>query len=69
VILFGVEKSIEVYNSVRKRPRRSGRAESSQRWKIIAAVDPACHANRKLRIAAKHKRRKVMAMKIGWWMR
>jgi hypothetical protein len=30
VILFGVEKSIEVYNSVRKRPRRSGRAEEAE---------------------------------------
>ncbi|BAS72890.1 Os01g0584800, partial [Oryza sativa Japonica Group] len=43
-----------------------------QSEKLIAAVDPARHAKRKLRIAAKHrehKRRKIMTMKMGRWLR
>jgi methyl coenzyme M reductase gamma subunit len=51
--LIGMEKSVEVYNSVRKslKEKRESRKQSE---KIIAAVDPARHAKRKLRIAAKH---------------
>ncbi|KAF0916337.1 hypothetical protein E2562_005936 [Oryza meyeriana var. granulata] len=69
--LIGTEKFVEVYNSVRKglKQKRESRKQSE---KLIAAVDPARHAKRKLRIAAKHrehKRRKIMTMKIGRWLR
>ncbi|GJN18548.1 hypothetical protein PR202_gb05720 [Eleusine coracana subsp. coracana] len=68
--LIGVEKFVEVYNSVRKslKEKLESRKQSA---KVIAAVDPARHAKRKLRTAAKHrehKRRKIMAMKLGRWM-
>uniref|UniRef100_J3L1D9 Uncharacterized protein n=1 Tax=Oryza brachyantha TaxID=4533 RepID=J3L1D9_ORYBR len=69
--LIGTEKFVEVYNSVRKglKQKRDSRKQSE---KLIAAVDPARHAKRKLRIAAKHrehKRRKIMTMKMGRWLR
>uniref|UniRef100_A0A0D3EQK7 Uncharacterized protein n=1 Tax=Oryza barthii TaxID=65489 RepID=A0A0D3EQK7_9ORYZ len=69
--LIGTEKFVEVYNSVRKglKQKRESRKQSE---KLIAAVDPARHAKRKLRIAAKHrehKRRKIMTMKMGRWLR
>ncbi|XP_062230251.1 uncharacterized protein LOC133927941 isoform X2 [Phragmites australis] len=68
---IGVEKFVEAYNSVRKGLKQK-RESRKQAQKIIAAVDPARHAKRKLRAAAKHqehKRRKIMAMKMGRWMR
>uniref|UniRef100_A0A0D9YB09 Uncharacterized protein n=1 Tax=Oryza glumipatula TaxID=40148 RepID=A0A0D9YB09_9ORYZ len=69
--LIGTEKFVQVYNSVRKglKQKRESRKQSE---KLIAAVDPARHAKRKLRIAAKHrehKRRKIMTMKMGRWLR
>lgn len=69
--LIGVEKFVEVYNSVRK-DLKAKRESRKQAEKLVAAVDPARHAKRKLRIAAKHrdhKKRKVMAMKMGRWLR
>jgi len=69
--LIGSEKFVEVYKSVRMglKQKRDGRKQAQ---KIVAAVDPERHAKRKQRIASKHrehKRRKIMAMKIGRWMR
>ncbi|TVU34273.1 hypothetical protein EJB05_16104 [Eragrostis curvula] len=69
--LIGMEKFVEAYNSVRKslKEKRDSRKQSE---KIIAAVDPERHAKRKLRMAAKHrehKKRKIMAMKMGKRMR
>ncbi|KAL6881997.1 hypothetical protein ACP4OV_011469 [Aristida adscensionis] len=68
---IGVEKFVEVYNSVRKGMKQK-RESRKQSQKIVAATDPERHAKRKLRVAAKHrehKRRKIMAMKMGRWMR
>uniref|UniRef100_A0A0A9EVA8 U3 small nucleolar RNA-associated protein 20 C-terminal domain-containing protein n=1 Tax=Arundo donax TaxID=35708 RepID=A0A0A9EVA8_ARUDO len=68
---IGVEKFVEVYNGVRKGLKQK-RESRKQAQKIIAAVDPARHAKRKLRVSGKHrehKRRKIMAMKMGRWMR
>jgi len=69
--LIGPEKFAEVYRSVHKglKQKRDSRKRAQ---KIIAAVDPERHAKRKKRIAGKHrehKRRKIMAMKMGRWMR
>ncbi|ONM29242.1 ARM repeat superfamily protein [Zea mays] len=69
--LIGSEKFVEVYKSVRMglKQKRDGRKQAQ---KIVAAVDPERNAKRKQRMAAKHrehKRRKIMAMKIGRWMR
>ncbi|KAL6615458.1 hypothetical protein ACP70R_037728 [Stipagrostis hirtigluma subsp. patula] len=68
---IGVEKFVEVYNMVRKGMKQK-RESRKQAEKIVAAVDPERHAKRKLRVSAKHrehKRRKIMAMKMGRWMR
>ena len=69
--LIGPEKFAEVYRSVHKglKQKRDSRKRAQ---KIIAAVDLERHAKRKKRIAGKHrehKRRKIMAMKMGRWMR
>jgi len=69
--LIGPEKFAEVYRRVYKglKQKRDSRKRTQ---KIIAAVDPERHAKRKKRIADKHrehKRRKIMAMKMGRWMR
>ncbi|CAO2203839.1 unnamed protein product [Urochloa humidicola] len=69
--VIGPEKFVEVYQSVRKGLKQK-RDSRKQAQKVIAAVDPERHAKRKQRIAAKHrdhKRRKIMAMKMGRWMR
>ncbi|CAO2170436.1 unnamed protein product [Urochloa humidicola] len=69
--VIGPEKFVEVYKSVRKDLKQK-RDSRKQVQKVIAAVDPERHAKRKQRIAAKHrehKRRKIMAMKMGRWMR
>uniref|UniRef100_K3XDN4 Uncharacterized protein n=1 Tax=Setaria italica TaxID=4555 RepID=K3XDN4_SETIT len=69
--LIGSEKFVEVYQSVRKGLKYK-RDSRKQAQKVIAAVDPERHAKRKQRMAAKHrehKRRKIMAMKMGRWMR
>ncbi|KAG2589626.1 small subunit processome component 20 homolog [Panicum virgatum] len=68
--LIGPEKFAEVYRSVHKglKQKRDSRKRAQ---KIIAAVDPERHAKRKKRIAGKHRehKRKIMAMKMGRWMR
>ena len=69
--LIGSDKFVEVYKSFRMglKQKQDGRKQAQ---KIVAAVDPERHAKPKRRMAAKHrehKRRKIMAMKIGRWMR
>uniref|UniRef100_A0A453EZ34 HTH arsR-type domain-containing protein n=2 Tax=Aegilops tauschii subsp. strangulata TaxID=200361 RepID=A0A453EZ34_AEGTS len=69
--LIGVEKFVEIYNSVRK-DLKAKRESRKQAEKLVAAVDPARHAKRKLRMSAKHrehKKRKITAMKMGRWLR
>ncbi|KAM0879606.1 hypothetical protein ACQ4PT_034126 [Festuca glaucescens] len=69
--LIGVEKFVEVYNSVRK-DVKAKREFRKQAEKLVAVNDPARHAKRKLRMASKHrdhKRRKITAMKMGRWLR
>ncbi|KZV29896.1 small subunit processome component 20 [Dorcoceras hygrometricum] len=62
---------IQVYNLVRKNLK--GKRDKRKRdEKIMAVVNPERNAKRKLRMAAKHrnhKRRKIMSMKMGRWMR
>ncbi|CAD6233132.1 unnamed protein product [Miscanthus lutarioriparius] len=69
--LIGSEKFVEVYKSVWMGLKQK-RDSRKQAQKIVAAVDPERHAKPKRRMVAKHqehKRRKIMAMKIGRWMR
>jgi U3 small nucleolar RNA-associated protein 20 len=69
--LIGVEKFVEVYNSVRKEVKAK-REFRKQAEKLVAVNDPARHAKRKLRMASKHrdhKKRKITAMKMGRWLR
>uniref|UniRef100_A0ACD5UJH9 Uncharacterized protein n=1 Tax=Avena sativa TaxID=4498 RepID=A0ACD5UJH9_AVESA len=69
--LIGVEKFVEVYNTVRKE-LKAKRESRKQVEKLVAANDPVRHAKRKLRMAAKHrdqKKRKITAMKMGRWLR
>ncbi|KAF8670965.1 hypothetical protein HU200_050235 [Digitaria exilis] len=69
--LIGPEKFVGVYRGIQKGLKHK-RDSRKQAQKIIAAVDPERHAKRKKRISDKHrehKRRKIMAMKMGRWMR
>lgn len=68
---LGYQKFVQAYSQIRHSlgERRDKRKREE---KVMAAVDPTKNAKRKLRISAKHKahkKRKIMAMKMGRWMR
>lgn len=68
---MGIENFVRVYAQIRKdlKQRREKRKRDE---KLVAVVDPARDAKRKLRIAAKNranKRRKIMSMKMQRFMR
>ncbi|KAL3626591.1 hypothetical protein CASFOL_030140 [Castilleja foliolosa] len=69
--IIGVQNFVQVYSQIRKNleVRRDKRKEGKI---IMAIVNPVRNAKRKLRMAAKHqahKKRKIMTMKMGRWMR
>ncbi|KAG1347740.1 hypothetical protein COCNU_06G015690 [Cocos nucifera] len=69
--VLGVDDFVRVYNLIRKNLKVK-REKRKQEQKVVAVIDPMRHAKRKLRIAAKHrahKKRKILAMKMGRWQR
>ncbi|KAK6941816.1 U3 small nucleolar RNA-associated protein 20, N-terminal [Dillenia turbinata] len=68
---MGKKNFLQVYYQIRK-ILEAKRDKRKQEEKIMAVVNPTRNAKRKLRISAKHrahKRRKMMTMKMGRWMR
>ncbi|CAN4120834.1 unnamed protein product [Withania somnifera] len=68
--VIGMQSFVQIYSHIRK-SIKSKRDKRKQEEKVIAVVNPMRNAKRKLRIAEKHKahkKRKMMAMKMGRWM-
>lgn len=68
---LGIQNFVQVYTEARKHVKVK-RDKRKQEEKLMAVVNPTQNAKRKLRIAAKHrahKKRKIMTMKMGRWMR
>lgn len=68
--VIGMQSFVQIYSHIRKNIK-SKRDKRKQEEKVIAVVNPMRNAKRKLRIAEKHKahkKRKMMAMKMGRWM-
>lgn len=69
--IIGMQHYVQVFSQIRK-VLKVKREKRKQEEKVMAVVNPERNAKRKLRIAAKHrahKKRKVMTMKVGRWMR
>ncbi|KAK6117565.1 hypothetical protein DH2020_048693 [Rehmannia glutinosa] len=69
--IIGVQNFVQVYSQIRKN-LKAKRDKKKQVEKIMAVVNPTRNAKRKLRVAEKHrahKKRKIMAMKMGRWTR
>ncbi|GER48680.1 small subunit processome component 20-like protein [Striga asiatica] len=69
--MIGVQNFIGVYSQIRKN-LKAKRDKRKREEKVMAVVNPIRNAKRKLRMAAKHqahKKRKIMTMKMGRWMR
>ncbi|XP_031259480.1 small subunit processome component 20 homolog isoform X1 [Pistacia vera] len=67
----GSQNFVQIYNEIRKNLKQK-RDKRKQEEKVMAVVNPVRNAKRKLRIAAKHrvnKKRKMMTMKMGRWLR
>ncbi|CAL1353831.1 unnamed protein product [Linum trigynum] len=72
-----VEKAVgnEIFVQINSKIRKSMKAKRDKRKqeeKVMAVVNPTRNAKRKLKVAAKHranKKRKMMTMKMGRWMR
>lgn len=68
---IGSQNFVQIYNEIRKNLKQK-RDKRKQEEKVMAVVNPVRNAKRKLRIAAKHrvnKKRKMMTMKMGRWLR
>lgn len=68
---LGGQIFVQVYNEIRKN-LKAKRDKRKQEDKRMAVVNPMRNAKRKLRIAAKHranKKRKIMTIKVGRWLR
>lgn len=68
--VIGMQSFVQIYSHIRKNIK-SKRDKRKREEKVIAVVNPMRNAKRKLRIAEKHKahkKRKMMAMKMGRWM-
>ncbi|KAL9664606.1 hypothetical protein QQ045_020011 [Rhodiola kirilowii] len=66
---LGIKLHVEVYNQIRK-DLKAKRDKRKQQEKVMAVVDPARNAKRKLKLAAKNKankKRKITTMKFGRW--
>ncbi|KAH6786084.1 hypothetical protein C2S51_038539 [Perilla frutescens var. frutescens] len=68
--IIGVQNFVQIYSQIRKNLKVK-RDKRKQGEKVMAVVNPARNAKRKLRIAAKHKahkKRKIMTMNMGRWL-
>lgn len=68
---LGTQNFVQVYNQLRH-DLGEKRFKRKQDEKLMAVVNPVRNAKRKMRVSAKHqvhKKRKIMAMKMGRWMR
>lgn len=68
---MGMQNFVQVYSQIRK-DLKTKRDRRKHEEKLMAVVNPVRNAKRKLRIAAKHranKKRKIMTLKMGRWMR
>ncbi|KDO50652.1 hypothetical protein CISIN_1g042789mg [Citrus sinensis] len=68
---LGGQIFVQVYNEIRKN-LKAKRDKRKQEDKRMAVVNPMRNAKRKLRVAAKHranKKRKIMTMRMGRWLR
>ncbi|KAL3506473.1 hypothetical protein ACH5RR_031855 [Cinchona calisaya] len=68
---MGVQNFVQFYSRIRKN-LKAKRDKRKQEEKLMAVVNPMRNAKRKLRIASKHranKKRKIMTMKMGRWLR
>ncbi|KAL8494905.1 hypothetical protein ACS0TY_019170 [Phlomoides rotata] len=68
--IIGVQNFVQIYSEIRKN-LKAKRDKRKQEEKIMAVVNPARNAKRKLRNAAKHrdhKKRKIMTMRMGRWI-
>ncbi|KAK4356825.1 hypothetical protein RND71_022435 [Anisodus tanguticus] len=68
--VMGVQSFVQIYSHIRKN-LKTKRDKRKQEEKVIAVVNPMRNAKRKLRNAEKHKahkKRKMIAMKMGRWM-
>ena len=69
--VVGAENFLKAYNEIRKTVKAK-RDKRRQAEKLLAVINPMRHAQRKLRISAKHKshkKKKVAAMKMKRWKR
>lgn len=67
---LGIQNFVQVYSQIRNK-LKAKRDERKQKEKLMAVINPIRNAKRKLRVAEKHryhKKRKIMAMKMGRWM-
>lgn len=67
---LGIQNFVQVYSQIRNK-LKAKRDERKQEEKLMAVINPIRNAKRKLRVAEKHryhKKRKIMAMKMGRWM-
>lgn len=68
---LGGQIFVQVYNEIRKN-LKAKRDKRKQEDKRMVVVNPMRNAKRKLRVAAKHranKKRKIMTMRMGRWLR
>lgn len=68
---IGTQNYVQIYSQIRKL-LKAKRDKRKQEEKLMAVVNPVRNAKRKLRIAAKHrvnKKRKLMTMKMGRWIK
>ncbi|KAL2332603.1 hypothetical protein Fmac_013816 [Flemingia macrophylla] len=69
--ILGTQNFVQVYNLIRNN-LKAKRNKRRQEEKLMAVINPMRNAKRKLRIASKHranKKRKIMTIKMGRWMR
>ncbi|CAA6658531.1 unnamed protein product [Spirodela intermedia] len=69
--VLGADHFVRAYNEIRKTMKEK-RDKRRQAEKLLAVINPMRHAQRKLRIAAKHranKKKKISAMKMRNWKR
>ncbi|KAL2923314.1 Small subunit processome component 20-like protein [Bienertia sinuspersici] len=69
--ILGTQNFVQVYNQMRH-DLGEKRFKRKRDEKVMAVVNPVKNAKRKMRISAKHqahKKRKMMATKMGRWMR
>ena len=69
--ILGIQKYLEIYSLIGKN-LAAKRGKRKQEEKLMAVINPLQNAKRKMRINAKNranKKRKIMTMKMGRFMR